>query len=389
MTPTLTPEDARARTIKRSDMVACALAFIDCKMPGSERKENYSLVGPGVTQSRDQVVNLTEAHGFSLGVAAMPPGTVNNLHVHFTAEVFMIQRGTWTFRWGADGQDGTIQGGPGDVVSVPTWIFRGFSNTGAEDGWIFTALGGDDTGGIIWHPSILQNAAQYGMFLTQDNMLVDTATGQPQPAPGALMAPLSPEQIATLPRYTPGQMAQRVVKAADRAWSGAALLSACLPGHATELAPVIGHGMTEDRAHAAPIGNPHGFSVEWLRIPAGNSTGRHSLDAKQVVIVFSGALDVVLNERGAEVQAHVATGECFSAPAGTWRSLAAAGDAPVEAALVTAGDARKRITWAPEVARAALQAGTVLDHDGHVAPLALLPPTTRTAVTARMMQAAE
>ena len=389
MTPTLTPEDARARTIKRSDMVACALAFIDCKMPGSERKENYSLVGPGVTQSRDQVVNLTEAHGFSLGVAAMPPGTINNLHVHFTAEVFMIQRGTWTFRWGADGQDGTIQGGPGDVVSVPTWIFRGFSNTGTEDGWIFTALGGDDTGGIIWHPSILRNAAQYGMFLTQDNMLVDTATGQPQPAPGALMAPLSPEQIATLPRHTPAQMAQRVVKAAGRDWSGAALLSAGLPGHGTELAPVIGHGMTEDRAHAAPIGNPHGFSVEWLRIPAGNSTGRHSLDEKQVVIVFSGALDITLNGPGNETTVHVATGECFSAPAGAWRSLAAAGGAPVEATLVTAGDARKRITWAPDIAQAALQVGTVLDHDGHVAPLALMPPTTRTAVTARMMQAAE
>ena len=389
MTLILTPEDARARTIKRSDMVACALAFIDCKMPGSERKENYSLVGPGVTQSRDQVVNLTEPHGFSLGVAAMPPGTINNLHVHFTAEVFMIQRGTWTFRWGAEGQDGTIQGGPGDVVSVPTWIFRGFSNTGAEDGWIFTALGGDDTGGIIWHPSILRNAAQYGMFLTQDNMLVDTATGTPQPAPGALMAPLTPEQIATLPRYTPAQMAQRVVTAADRAWSGAALLSAGLPGHATELAPVIGHGMTEERAHAAPIGNPHGFSVEWLRIPAGNSTGRHSLDAKQVVIVFSGALDITLNGPGTETTVRVATGECFSAPAGAWRSLAAADGVPVEATLVTAGDARKRITWAPDIAQAALQAGTVLDHDGHVAPLALLPPTTRTAVAARMMQAAE
>jgi len=389
MTPTLTPQDARARTIKRSDMVACALAFIDCKMPGSERKLNYSLVGPGVTQSRDQVVNLTEAHGFSLGVAAMPPGTINNLHVHFTAEVFMIQRGTWTFRWGADGQDGTIQGGPGDVVSVPTWIFRGFSNTGTEDGWIFTALGGDDTGGIIWHPSILRNAAQYGMFLTQDNMLVDTATGQPQPAPDALMAPLSPEQIATLPRYSPEQMAQRVVRADARAWSGAALLSAGLPGHATELAPVIGHGMTEDRAHAAPIGNPHGFSVEWLRIPAGNSTGRHSLDAKQVIIVFSGALDITLNGPGAETTIRVATGECFSAPAGAWRSLAAADGTPVEATLVTAGDARKRITWAPDIAQAALHAGTVLDHDGHVAPLALLPPTTRTAAAARMMQAAE
>ena len=385
----ISPEDARTRLIKRSDMVACKVAFIDCKMPGSERKENYSLVGPGVTQSRDQVVNLTEAHGFSLGVAAMPPGTVNNLHVHFTAEVFMIQRGAWTFRWGADGQDGEIGGGPGDVISIPTWIFRGFTNSGAVDGWIFTALGGDDTGGIIWHPSILKTAAEYGLLLTRDNMLVDTDAGTPQPTADELMPALSPEQIATLPRYTPAQMAQRVVTAAGRAWSPAALLSAGLPGHATELAPVIGHGMTEDRAHAAPIGNPHGFSVEWLRIPAGNSTGRHSLDEKQVVIVFSGALDITLNGPGAETTIRVATGECFSAPAGAWRSLAAAGGAPVEATLVTAGDARKRITWAPDIAQAALQAGAVLDHDGHVAPLALMPPTTRTAVTARMMQAAE
>ena len=177
MANTVTADAARQRHIKRSDMVACKVAFIDCKMPGSENKENYSLVGAGVTQSNDQVVNITEAHGFSLGVAAMPPGTINNLHVHFTAEVFMIQRGTWTFRWGANGKDGTIEGKPGDVVSVPTWIFRGFTNTGAEDGWIFTALGGDDTGGIIWHPSILKTAAQYGLFLTRQNMLVDTDPG--------------------------------------------------------------------------------------------------------------------------------------------------------------------------------------------------------------------
>ena len=394
---TLTPEFARARHIRRSDMVACAVAFIDCKMPGSEKKLNYSLVGPGVTQSHDQVVNLTEAHGFSLGVAAMPPGTVNNLHIHFTAEVFMIQRGTWTFRWGSDGPDGTttggtVTGGPGDVVSVPTWIFRGFSNTGAEDGWIFTALGGDDTGGIIWHPSILENAARSGMFLTEDNMLVDTEAGMPRPPAEALMAPLTAEQIATLPRYTPGQIGRRVVRAADRAWSRAALLDSGLPGHAAQLAPVIGFGMSEERAHGPAIDNPHGFSMEWLRIEPGNAIGRHSLAEKQVLIVFDGTLGVTLSDDDVTVPIDVATGECFSTPAGTWRSLAAIGDTAVEVAVITAGDARKRITWDPAIVRAALEAGTVLDHDGHVAPLALLPPSTRRALVAARapsLQAAE
>ncbi len=382
MAHTITAAEARTRLIKRSDMVACALAFIDCKMPGSERKENYSLVGAGVTQSRDQVVNITEAHGFSLGVAAMPPGTVNNLHVHFTAEVFMIKRGTWTFRWGADGRDGEIVGGPGDVVSIPTWIFRGFTNSGTEDGWIFTALGGDDTGGIIWHPSILDTAAQYGLFLTRDNMLVDTDGGVARPAPEALMPALSPEQIATLPRYTAADMRRRVVAAGERAWSSRALLDAGLPGHASELAPVIGHGITEDRAHAAPIGNPHGFSIEWLLLQPGNRVGRHRLAEKQVLIVFSGALEVVLND--GDVTVPVGAGECFSPPPGVWRSLVAASDGPVEATLITAGDSRKRITWAPEIVDAAIEAGVGLDHDGHVAPLGLLPPPTRAAVAAMM-----
>ena len=383
----LSKTDARARTIKRTDMVACKLAFIDCKMPGSENKENYSLVGPGVTQSHDQVVNLTEPHGFSLGVAAMPPGTVNNLHVHFTAEVFMIQRGTWTFRWGAEGRDGTIEGGPGDVVSIPTWIFRGFTNTGGTDGWIFTALGGDDTGGIIWHPSILATAAEYGLFLTRDNMLVDTDGGAPRPGAETLMPPQT--QIAALPQYSEPEMRRRVVPAAGRDWSPRALLCATLPGHAAELAPVIGHGITEDRAHAAPIGNPHGFSVEWLRIPPGNRVARHRLAEKQVVIVFQGALEIALNEPGNEVTTRIEAGEVFSAPPNAWRTLTSVGDTPAEATLVTSGDHRKRPTWSPETLRAAMEAGFGIDHDGHIAPLDLLPPPTRAAVTAHMLDAAE
>ena len=68
---------------------------------------------------------------------------------------------------------------------------------------------------------------------------------------------------------------------------------------------------------------------------------------------------------------------------------AAAGDEPVEVALITAGDSRKRIIWSPEIMAAAMAAGSGIDHNGYLAPLDLLPPTTRSAVAGRMMQAAE
>ena len=371
---TLTQADASARHIKRADMVACKLAFIDCKMPGSQDKENYSLIGAGVTQSADQVVNITEPHGFSIGAAAMPPGTINNLHVHYTAEVFMVFSGEWTFRWGSDGQDGTITGRAGDVVSMPTWIFRGFSNTGNQDGFIFTALGGDDTGGIIWHPSILEQAGQYGLYLTAGNMLVDTAAGAAKPGPEALLRPIDRTTVESFRRYTPEQMRRRVVPGADRQWSGDALLDSGLPGHASELAPVLGFGMTEDRNHEVPIAGPHGFSVEFLRIPPGNTVGPFRSAEKQVLIGFTGGFTVAVNEPGEEVRTQVAAQDLFSVPAGAWRSITNTGETAAEIAVMMPGDARKTLTWAPDLVAQAAAAGRGMDHNGYLAPRRLLPP---------------
>ena len=366
--------DAQTRLIRRSDMVACKLAFIDCKMPGSNLKENYSLIGAGVTQSADQVVNITEPHGFSLGVAAMPPGVTNNLHIHYTAEVFMVFSGTWLFRWGAEGKDGEIIGKPGDVVSIPTWIFRGFSNVGNDDGWIFTALGGDDTGGIIWHPSILEVAAQHGLYLTRDNMLVDTEAGAAKPGDDELIEKLDPTTVASLRQFDTAAMRRRVLARDERAWSSHALLDSALAGHASELAPVIGHGMSEDLEHAPAIANPHGFSLEWLRIPPGSEVGPFRLAEKQVLIVFEGAIAVTL---GADRPVRAEAREVFSVPADTWRTLASVGDGPAEIAVLTAGDHKKHVEWAPELLVAAAAAGVGLDHSGYLAPLRLLPPERR------------
>ena len=94
------------RTVRRTDWVSSNTAFIDCRTPGSDRKDNYAFIGPGVSQSSDQFVNLTELHGFNVGAAGMPNGVTNNLHLHFTAEVFINFGGTFRVRWGVDGKQG-------------------------------------------------------------------------------------------------------------------------------------------------------------------------------------------------------------------------------------------------------------------------------------------
>ena len=369
---TVTPDEAKRRLIKRSDCVSCSVAFIDCKTPGSHLKQNYSLIGPGVTSSADQVVNLREPHGFNVGAAAMPNGITNNLHIHFTAEVFMCFRGEWKFRWGPNGDNGEIVGRAGDIASIPTWIFRGFTNVGPDDGWLFTVLGGDDTGGIIWHPSILDGAAQYGLYLSKQNMLIDTERA-PKPDEGELITPMAAEEIAKLRRYSVEEMRARVVTREERAWSMDALLDSCLPGHASAMAPVIGYGLSQDRDQAPKITNPHGFSIEWLRLAPGQSVSRFRIPNKQVLISFAGSIAVGLNAPGEEVEMQLDPWDTGSVPASAWRTIRNVSDVEAEVLLITAGDGRKIAEWAPEVLDAVRAAGRTVDKSGFIAPAHLLP----------------
>ena len=369
----VTPDEAAARLIKKSDYVSCSVAFIDCKTPGSHLKENYSMIGPGVTSSADQVINLREPHGFNVGAAAMPNGITNNLHIHFTAEVFLVFKGSWKIRWGDDGADGEIVAEVGDIASMPTWIFRGFTNVGEDDGWLFTTLGGDDTGGIIWHPSILNGAAQYGLYLSRDNMLIDTAAGAPKPDDAALITPMPAEEIAKLRRYSVDEMRARVVTRAERRWSNAALLDSCLPGHASEMAPVIGFGISQDRNHAPKIVNPHGFSIEWLRLAPGQAVSRFRIAEKMVLIAFAGSVEVGLNGDDDALVQHVDPWDTTSVPANAWRTIRNVSDVTAELVVIVSGDGRKRPEWAPEVARAVAAAGRAVDKSGFIAPAHLLP----------------
>lgn len=375
----ITPAQAKSRVITPDEMVSCNLAFIDCKLPGSHLKQNYSFIGPGVTQSSAQVVNIPEPHGFNIGAAAMPKGVTNNLHLHFTAEVFLIHEGTWRFRWGANGENEAEFSAPA-ILSIPTWIFRGFTNVSPQEtcGMVYTVLGGNNTGGIIWHPSILAAASEYGLYLSKDNMLLDVNAGDTLPDASQLLTPLPPEEIAALRHYSVEEMRQRAVTGDDRRWSADGLLDSVLPGHGGEIAPVIGFGMSQDRHSAPAIVNPHGFSVEWLRLAAEHVVGRHLCPDVQVIMVFKGSLKVTWNQAGEEVSVIAPERSVISVPANSWRQYCAVGG-DVECILTTQGDQRKRVYWDDEILAQAKGYNRCLDPDGYVAAVDLLPVTARKA----------
>ena len=375
MPAVITAAEAERRLIRRSQYVSCAEAFIDCRRPGSMPKENYAMIGPGVTQNAAQVVNLKELHGFNIGAAAMPHGITNNLHLHFTSEVFICARGEWLLRWGNGGKDGEIVLRAGDIACMPTWIFRGFTNIGADDGWLFTCLGGDDTGGIIWDPAILREAGTHGFWLTAENELIETSPGAGAPAGVALMPPMPDAEIALLKKYSMAEMAARILPRAARDFAPATL-DGVLRQYGAEWAPVIGHGLTQRRQHRPPVLDPQGFSIEWLRLEPGKSTATFHLAQKMVVILIEGdGLDVAFNADAQTARVTMHAWDTLSIPGGVRRAFANHGDQTIEAVVIVPGDQRKTPKVDASVLATARAADWALDANGYLARASLMPNT--------------
>ncbi|NIK61576.1 cupin domain-containing protein [Kribbella shirazensis] len=377
-------EEVQRRTILRRDWVPCKAAFIDCRTPGSDTKDNYSFIGSGVSQNPQQYVNLQEPHGYNLGAAGMPNGTVNSLHLHFTAEVFINFDGEYQLRWGADGKQGEYLSTDGDVISVPSWIFRGFTNVGSDDGILLTVLGQDDTGGIIWGPTVLEDAAGHGLYLTADNRLIDTVAGDVVPEQVELIKPMPQAEIDRLDVFDEQQFGTRVTRSADRHWIERPFLCSALPGGGAALSLVIGYGMVEDRRAVPRLHEPHSFNLAWLRATPGEGMLTHRHAETQVVTVKAGRWQVRLNRGDDEQVVELGPRDSLSVPAGAWRSFQLLDSGPGRAEeegtgellVVNGGDGRVRLEWADEVVRHARKDGWVLDPNGYLAPAAVLATAT-------------
>ena len=331
---------------------------------------NFGLIGPGVAENAEQAVAVSAPHGFNLGVAALPHGVTNSLHLHYTAEVFSCVSGKWLFRWGIDGKDGEAVVEAGDVISIPTWVFRGFTNIGADDGWMFSSLGRDQTSGIVWAPSVLEAAARLGKFLSADSRMVDGEPGKP-PAGVELTKPLSAEQLADLPRLTVEQMRQRLAKPEDLQWSSRPFLDSGLEGGGAELALVVDYGITEDRTQTPRVHNPHGFSTAWLRAEPGQGVGLHRHEESQVFMVMDGRWRITLNKDNA-VTSEIGPLDTFSVPVGAWRRIQSIGDQAGELVVMTGGDGRVLLEWDDSVVAAAREQGLSRDTNGYLAPSAIV-----------------
>ncbi len=203
----MTQHDIEARIVRYGELQPCKTAFIDAHTPGSDQKENFTIIGGGVSESADQHVHITIPHGFNIGAAGQPPKCRNSLHDHRTAEAFFVLSGRWRFFWGRYGDAGEVVLEKGDIFNIPTGIFRGFENIGTDYGMIMAILGGDDAGGgVMWAPQVIEDAAEHGLVLAETGKLYDTKQGATLPEGVSPMPVMDTEELAKRGEPTTAQV---------------------------------------------------------------------------------------------------------------------------------------------------------------------------------------
>jgi len=236
-----------SRVVRYGDLQPCKTAFIDAHTPGSDQKENFTIIGGGVSESADQHVHIEDTPGFNIGAAGQPPRVRNSLHTHTTAEVFFVLSGRWRFFWGRWGKAGEVILEEGDIFDIPTHMFRGFENIGTNYGMIMAILGGDDAGGgVTWAPQVIQDATEHGLVLAETGRLYDTKTGDTLPSDVKPMPLLTDEELTAFPELPIEKVVPHYVA---RYWDLMALAGKA-PAH------VIGEN--------ALINDKPGFDVDFL-----------------------------------------------------------------------------------------------------------------------------
>ena len=187
------------RIARFNELTPSTLPFVEGRIDGHKERKNYSIVGPGVAEDSQQSVKISKPHGYNLGAVSANPKNGSGLHSHTTAEVFLIYSGSWRFYWGADGRNEIILS-KGDIISMPTNMFRGFENAGDEEGLIFVVLGNDDPGIITWVPNVLIKAKETGLALLDDNSLIDLKENEIPPN-RKLLEPITNEMLQKFDNY--------------------------------------------------------------------------------------------------------------------------------------------------------------------------------------------
>ncbi len=312
---TVSVEMMNSRLVRYADLIPSRTAFIDTRTPGSTAKENFTIIGPGVSEDPGQHVHITERHGFNIGGARQPFACVNSQHSHETAEVFVVHSGRWRLLFGPNREDGALEIGPGDVATVPTRMFRGFEKLDQGKGFLWFVLGDDDPGRVTWAPAVFEAAADHGLKLAKGGRLIDTTSGDYELKDIELETGLDADRVAELRTPPMDKLLQCVVRADAVVGEPASPLARA----GVEEAALIVPRATRDGFKPGPIVGwwPHGFNLRQLTLETGAYVPMHARHEVEVLFVQEGMVEF----NWADGRLLLGAGDTLSVPVGLFHAF--------------------------------------------------------------------
>jgi mannose-6-phosphate isomerase-like protein (cupin superfamily) len=190
-----------------------------------------------------------------------------------------------------------VEAAPGDIVSFPIHAFRGFENIGEEAGFLWSVLGGDDPGRVLWAPKVFEMAKTYGLILLENGALVDTTIGQSPPPDIKPMPVTGADAIARLRKIRPEEISEVMSRAPRQPRVGEEL--------------VIGPGGNLPPAD--------GFSVSRLILKDGEASAETTASHPEVLFVQNGGAKI----RTTDAEISLGQGDTMTIPMGLARSYCA------------------------------------------------------------------
>jgi quercetin dioxygenase-like cupin family protein len=219
------------------------------------------------------------------------------------------------------GKDGRITLSAGDVISIPTDIFRGFECIeGLLDGqhkglgYLHAVLGKDDPGRVLWTPDVFDLATEYGLVLLADGSLVDTNKGQTIPDNSSPMPVTSKEQIATHRIVNSKDLIDIVLHKDDFNWQNDTLMSQF---DGVQEASLVGLASAQEHIKASKLNWSHGFVMRALKLQPNAVIQAHTRSEEEVIFVHKGSLTMKVDN---EVII-LSEGDNFSTPIGNVRDF--------------------------------------------------------------------
>ncbi|WP_440683048.1 cupin domain-containing protein [Cysteiniphilum halobium] len=323
------------RVVRYNELQACKTAFIDANTPGSDQKENFCIIGSGVAENPDQITHIKIPHGFDIGAAKQPHGCKNSHHSHDTEEVFFVHKGNWKFTWGETGNDGEIILSEGDTISLPTNMFRGFENVGADDGFLLSVLGVNQNGSagkLIWAPYVIEQAQKHGLVLLENGTLIDTTKGVRIPKGAKITKPLSQEELSHFDHYTKDDMRSTICLNNEISTLPKSGGLNHIKGVSEQV--IIGVNNINEGMQAGKINTPHQFSVRKITLSALATTGMHIRSEEEVIFIHSGQIHVMTKHGEFTLN----TGDFFTCPIGLERSYSNTSEHNAELIVIRRGD---------------------------------------------------